>query len=805
MSSTRPRAARRTVAQDAPPTPSLASSPRARRSTGRRAKPEPEPSPELDQEEDGSDQDAEGEDDDAEGEDVDADGEEPEDHEEDDPLPVAGPSRRGNKGRARASAGTDGDVDAEEEEERIKAAKSLRTRKSVSYREMPVEVEEEEDAEGEEDEDEDMDGGSELTPAPAEVTTPKRRGRQSKAKEEEDPSFKREKIGTGRGGFSIKGAAAAAARARWDKVRREKAERGEESDGGEKRKSRSSARKKAPAADVTQESVAMDSTVTIKGKEYTVGDDELVLPDDPKGDTKVDAEGRLLGGREYKLVTFTSPTRRNPNRVYALTIDAARACGYTDSLAFLRRCPQVLKLGCNPDERQMLIDIGRVTGNLKHRMVTMVAVRNVFKLMGARVIKGGKWVTDDYYEDESLVKCAENGFTPYTQAVDDDIIANAISQMQPQGRPPAHDREPAKSSFSLAPFYTLGGPTTHFAGNGADPWSEAGWGNKRAKLRGQGVSEEDWMLRTAEETRKVDGQLREYREERLQVLEGADARVWVWAQEERTEEGDKEVQMNGNADGAGMDAEGEAETPDGGMVDEEENDGDGALRPRQRMERKRSALSQEVTFKPEDKEMANGEAEAEGPEVDEPDHDQDEEIQDDGFEKTEGGKIVVQTVEEEEAADARWNWGLGSWERGTVRAAYEPHTHMPHVPLSTQPNSAFPIRLSPNPILTSQSDEKHKNFVQSTITGQAARGLASVEYVFEDEHRHQHQHQQLADEPYAAEPGAGVGLNLLLGFGGKAPGEGERERKRRWKEVEDAVSWEKEARRKRAAVKAAAA
>jgi chromatin structure-remodeling complex protein RSC7 len=276
-----------------------------------------------------------------------------------------------------------------------------------------------------------------------------------------------------------------------------------------------------------------------------------------------------------------------------------------------------------------------------------------------------------------LIKCAENGFTPYTQAVDDDIIANAMSQMQPQGRPPAHDREPAKSSFSLAPFYTLGGPTTHFAGNGADPWSEAGWGNKRAKLRGQGVSEEDWMLRTAEETKKVDGQLREYREERLQVLEGADAAVWVWAQEQRTEEGDKEAQINGNGSGNGIgggegeDAEGEAETPDGGMVYEEENGGDGALRPRQRMERKRSALSQEVTFKPEDEEMANGEGEGEAPEDDEADHDQHDQVQDDGFEKTEGGKIVVQTVEEEEAADARWNWGLGSWERGTVRAAYE--------------------------------------------------------------------------------------------------------------------------------------
>jgi hypothetical protein len=47
---------------------------------------------------------------------------------------------------------------------------------------------------------------------------------------------------------------------------------------------------------------------------------------------------------------------------------------------------------------------------------------------------------------------------------------------------------------------------------------------------------------------------------------------------------------------------------------------------------------------------------------------------------------------------------------------------------------------------------------------------------------------------------------LVFGFGlgDQVLGEGERERKRRWKEVEEAVSWEKEARRKRAAVKAAA-
>jgi chromatin structure-remodeling complex protein RSC7 len=135
------------------------------------------------------------------------------------------------------------------------------------------------------------------------------------------------------------------------------------------------------------ENVIEGAKYSVKNIEYVAGDDELIIPEFEKGNTKVDAEGRLLGGREYKLRTFTSATRKNPERVYALTIDAARACGYTDSLAFLRRCPQIVKLSCGEEERQMLIDVGRITGNLKHRMVTMVAMRNVYKLMGARLVQ----------------------------------------------------------------------------------------------------------------------------------------------------------------------------------------------------------------------------------------------------------------------------------------------------------------------------------------------------------------------------------------------------------------------------------
>jgi len=53
------------------------------------------------------------------------------------------------------------------------------------------------------------------------------------------------------------------------------------------------------------------------------------------------------------------------------------------------------------------------------------------------------------------------------------------------------------------------------------------------------------------------------------------------------------------------------------------------------------------------------------------------------------------------------------------------------VPLITQPGSALRERLSQSPLLASYSDSKHTNFVQSSVSGRAARGLASVEYALE--------------------------------------------------------------------------
>ncbi|WWC62048.1 uncharacterized protein I303_104637 [Kwoniella dejecticola CBS 10117] len=689
-----------------------------------------------------------------------------EDAEEEHPISTLARSRargRGrNRGGARLSAAQsrgrgkakvqepleheDEDEDAEgEEEEQIEPVKSSRRlRKSVSYKEVPIEEQDdaeevEEDAEGEPEEEEETKPRRRQPPvrlsSQTSNSTPRKRSRPSSAKiptplppttpapaEDEDDdddddedrtdtAYKFDKIpgGSGRGGFSVKGAAAAAARARWDKVRREKIERGEDPDEPRSSSARRPKRRREPLVP-DADHVEMGSTMTIKGVEYTVGDDEVVLEEDEKGNTKVDAEGRLLGGREYKLVTFTSATRRNPEKLYAMTIDAARACGYTDSLAFLRRCPQILKLSCTAEERQLLIDIGRIAGNLKHRQVTMVSVRNVFKLMGARIVKEGKWVNDDYYEAESLEKCKEKGWEPGTLAEDDEIPQQQTqsNSLRDLGLNDSTTNAGGRYTYSLAPFYTIGGLTTSFGGTGVDPFTEAGLGNKRQKLKSGGVTEENWMHITAKEASKVNNQLKIYRDERIKALEGDDTKHWVYHLESKTEQPDASMEE---------------------IVDKIGSEERGDLLNAPSMDRKRSGLSQDVT-----REFAQQLEDEEPHEKGDGDVEMDtianenEDVDAGGVEaRKDGPEIVLQAHDE---VDSKHNWGLGTWSKGIVKAAYEPHTQTPHIPLWTQPTSSTFDRVSYHPIISSSSTSTNDH-VQSILSGSSARGIASLEYAFE--------------------------------------------------------------------------
>lgn len=89
----------------------------------------------------------------------------------------------------------------------------------------------------------------------------------------------------------------------------------------------------------------------------------------------------------WKCSPFTSTLRSNPHKVYLMSVDAARATGFRDSLTFFRSNLNLIKLSLLQQEKDDLIAAGRLNGQLRGRNVTIVAARNVFKLFGAKCVK----------------------------------------------------------------------------------------------------------------------------------------------------------------------------------------------------------------------------------------------------------------------------------------------------------------------------------------------------------------------------------------------------------------------------------
>ena len=130
------------------------------------------------------------------------------------------------------------------------------------------------------------------------------------------------------------------------------------------------------------------------GNVLDVVDDEAVVDDDPEGNTKVDEKGNLQGGREYRVRTFTIIGR--DDRLYMLSTEPARCCGFRDSYLFFTKHPKLYKVLVNEDEKKDLIDRDILPNSYKGRNIGVVTARSVFREFGARIIVAGRKVVDDY-------------------------------------------------------------------------------------------------------------------------------------------------------------------------------------------------------------------------------------------------------------------------------------------------------------------------------------------------------------------------------------------------------------------------
>ncbi|KAL8716349.1 MAG: hypothetical protein Q9220_000254 [cf. Caloplaca sp. 1 TL-2023] len=131
-----------------------------------------------------------------------------------------------------------------------------------------------------------------------------------------------------------------------------------------------------------------------EGNMATVRDDEIELPEDPEGETKVNKNGTLLGDREYKVRVFTISDKGD--RLYMLSTEPARCVGFRDSYLFFQKHKTLWKIILTEEEKRDLIDRSLIPHSYKGRAIGVVTARSVFREFGAQIVIGGRKVMDDY-------------------------------------------------------------------------------------------------------------------------------------------------------------------------------------------------------------------------------------------------------------------------------------------------------------------------------------------------------------------------------------------------------------------------
>ncbi|TIA88429.1 hypothetical protein E3P99_02613 [Wallemia hederae] len=289
---------------------------------------------------------------------------------------------------------------------------------------------------------------------------------------------------------------------------------------------------------------------SIGGNDYWYTEDELEIDDDVRGDQKIDIHGNLLGGRSYKMPTFTSSLRHDREKVYMLSIDAARGAGYKDSLYMFRRNLLLVKLTLEPEEKERLILENKLAANSRSRSVTIVAARNVFKLFGAKVLVNGRHVQDDYYEDKARRFCSDRRIEPGTictveeegQFDDMDLIAAGLANPGPNF---------GTKFLSRA----VGGWATDI---GAALFSPATTYATKRTLLGHNITPENWMAVFAREVQTMNVEIAYLKRLRMEEAHGMLVRAEGVGVKKNKKQGKKEGEegVSGSGSGSGSAMEG---------------------------------------------------------------------------------------------------------------------------------------------------------------------------------------------------------------------------------------------------------
>ena len=214
-----------------------------------------------------------------------------------------------------------------------------------------------------------------------------------------------------------------------------------------------------------------------EGNMANVKDDEVELPEDPEGEKKVDKNGHLQDGREYRVRVFTISGKGD--RLYMLSTEPARCIGFRDSYLFFQKHRTLFKVILAEDSKRDLIDRDVIPHSYKGRSIGVVTARSVFREFGARIVIGGKKIVDDY----KVMEARANGDVEGELAVPEDRI--------PAGAGNAYDRNQYVAWHGASNVYHSGQPSVPLQGGKTVD----------VKKRKVTVTGANWMLEHAREAR----------------------------------------------------------------------------------------------------------------------------------------------------------------------------------------------------------------------------------------------------------------------------------------------------------------
>lgn len=224
-----------------------------------------------------------------------------------------------------------------------------------------------------------------------------------------------------------------------------------------------------------------------EGNTMEIVNDEVLLPGNPVGDKKVDENGRLQGGREYRVRTFTIMGR--DQRLYMLSTEPARCIGFRDSYLLFQKHKYLYKILLDEEEKLDLVSRDIIPHSYKGRSIGVVTARSIYREFGAVIIVAGKKVTDDYDEQ----KAREDG------AVEGELAA-------PDDRVPQYGQ-----SYNRNQYVAWHGASAVYHTNLPNVPLQGGKVEAKRRRERVAITSENWMLEHAMEASRFNSTLSKVR------------------------------------------------------------------------------------------------------------------------------------------------------------------------------------------------------------------------------------------------------------------------------------------------------